>query len=320
MVRKVGLKCNLSDEQRRELEALLDNTMELDVRHGRGVKFSDETDGIEVIFGGVNAEELEALTNLRWVHAGGTGVEGMLTDEMHESDVVITCSRGHSAVQMSEHMIAGMFYLCRDFPAFEASNRAGKWVPENFQMHLVEGSRAVVLGMGGIGQVLARKLAGLGVTVIGVNSTGHHVEPCEGVFTLESVREHLADVDHVFNTLPSTAYTHHAVGREFIAHLKDGAMLYNVGRGATVDQKALLEALDSGKVARAVLDVTTPEPLPSDSPLYKHPHILVTGHKSWLPHNEKKGDAWKLFCENLRLYLESGVENLKSKVDKEMGY
>ncbi len=320
MVRKIGVKRNLSDEQKHELKKLLGDEMELDDRHGWGVEFTQDTEGLEVVFGGVKENELEALKDLRWVHAGGTGVEGMLTETMHNNDVVITCSRGHSAVQMSEHMIAGMFYLCRDFPAFEASNRAGEWVPKNFEMRMVEGSRAVILGLGGIGRVLAKKLAALGVSVIGVNSSGQAVEPCEAVYTLETIHEHLGDVDHVFNTLPSTPYTRKIVGQKFIAKLKDGAMIYNVGRGATVDQKALLAALGSGKLSGVVLDVTTPEPLPADSPLFKHPRILVTGHKSWQPHYENKQNAWKLFCENLRLYLESGVENLKSKVDKERGY
>ncbi|MFW6303719.1 MAG: NAD(P)-dependent oxidoreductase, partial [Candidatus Sumerlaeota bacterium] len=311
MTRKVATMGHISDEQRLVLQEILGEKMLLETFNGRREDILEEPQGIEVVFGGVCKEEFLALGDLRWVHAGGTGVEGMMFDELRESDVVVTCSRGHSAVPMSEHMIAGMFYFTRDFPAFETANRQRQWHPDELFMRRVEGSKAVVLGVGGIGRCLAEKLVALGMEVIGVNSTGEQVEPCSAVYTLETVGDHLSEVEHVFDTFPATPYTRKAINAAFLSKLKRGATVHNVGRGKTIDESALLEALDSGQVFGAVLDVTDPEPPPEDSPLYAHPRVLVTGHSSWRP-KEGDWDPWDLFCRNLERYVESGVENLES--------
>jgi len=287
--------------------------------------FHDDREGLtsrgadaEIVYGRVRPHELPALPHLRWVHATWAGVENLLYPEMVESNVIVTNTRGQCAVSMSEHVLAGLLYLARDLPGHVEADRAGQW-RRDVNARWLRSSRAMVLGAGSIGGVLIPMLTALGVEVVAVNSTGRAVEGAAATMTLRDAHSHLGEIDHVIVLLPATAHTQHVVDRAFLDALKPGASLVNVSRGAVVDENALLEAIDSGQLCGAVLDVTDPEPPDEASPLFSHPRVLLTGHSSGGP-AAPDHEAFNVFTDNLQCYVEGRLDDMRNIVDKRMGY
>jgi phosphoglycerate dehydrogenase-like enzyme len=178
-------------------------------------------------------------------------------------------------IPVAEWVIGVILAMERRLPELLDAQHQGKWIREeswNNPGADLEGKRVLVLGHGGIGRAVASRLAPFGARVTGI---ARHAR--EGVETPEGLSLRLPDADIVVNLLPSTPETQKLVNSSFLALMKPGALLVNAGRGTTVDTDALLEALRSGHV-RAALDVTDPEPLPSDHPLWNAPNVLITPH------------------------------------------
>jgi phosphoglycerate dehydrogenase-like enzyme len=174
-----------------------------------------------------------------------------------------------------------------------------------------------VLGLGDIGGALATRALALGMRVVGVRRGGRAFPGLAATYTPDRLLEALPQADHVALCLPLTSETRAIVGeREFVA-MRPTAYIYNVGRGASIDPDALLRALQSGRIAGAGLDVTSPEPLPDDSPLWDMPNVILTQHVSGdSPYNAHR--ITTIFADNLRRYLAG--EPLQNLVDKARGY
>ena len=306
----------MSDEDRRRVEAVADVTW---------LDFSSDRDGlaerggeVEVVYGNVREHELAALPHLRWVHATWSGIENLLYPAMVGSEVIITNTRGQVALQMSEHAVAGLLHLCRDFPTWVAASRDRQWRADSHAT-LLSGSTVAVLGTGAIAKVLIPKLTALGATVWGVNSDGRPFAGCEACFTLETIRERLGEIDHIVILLASTPATRKVIDGEFLGGLKPGAGVVNLSRGTVLDEAALIEQIDAGHLRGAVLDVTDPEPPAEDSPLFGHPRILLTGHRSWQPPMGNRL-AMEVFIANLKAFAEGRTEAMVNVVDKSRGY
>jgi phosphoglycerate dehydrogenase-like enzyme len=167
----------------------------------------------------------------------------------------------------------------------------------------MEGSRVLLVGLGGIGGVTAKKLAALGAHVAGTSRRDVQVDGVEEVFHPDELAARIGDFDGVVVSLPGTAQTEHLLGPEVLAALKPGAVLVNVGRGTVIDQDALLERLRDGTVGFAALDVTDPEPLPDDSPLWDEPNVLISPHTAALSDLEDELIA-DLFADNVTRFLD----------------
>lgn len=306
----------MDDEQKRLVSACGDGIDLVDCVTDRGALLNRPE--VEILYGHPQKTEYEKLEDLRWVHLLNTGSERMIEWTAKRDRLLITCTRGHSAVQMAEHVIGGLFYLARDFSTIEAANRRGDWRAK-VDMTVLESSCALVLGVGGIGKVVASKLNGLGVKVRGVNYSGQAVAECSDMYTLDSIHDHLCDVNHVINCLPNSEHTWRLIDGAFLDALAPGATLVNISRGSVVDEDALLKAIDSGQIRGAVLDVTWPEPPAEGSALYDHPRVLVTGHLSWKPAIPSM-IGFEIFLANLKRYLDGDVEDFESVVDRARGY
>ncbi len=287
--------------------------------------FSVDRDGLaekgceaEIVYGNVRPFELPALTKLRWVHANWSGIENLLYPEMVERGVVITNTRGQAAGAMSEHIIAGILYWARDMGQYHNSSMKGEWRADT-RIQLLEGSRVLVLGVGAIGRVLIQKLSALGMKVRGVNSDGRAVPGCDETFDAHAVVGYLDDVDFVVSLLPGTRHTRHYLNEKFFKALKEGSTIINASRGTVLHEQDLLSCLESGHLKGAVLDVTDPEPPSEDSPLFRHPKILLTGHQS--PRGTKPASlALDTFLHNLKCYLSGHLGEMRCRVDPQLGY
>jgi phosphoglycerate dehydrogenase-like enzyme len=220
----------------------------------------------------------QQLPGLRVVQSFSAGVDYLLP--LMPPGVVLCSAAGVHDTSVSEWVVAAILAMRRRLPEFGELQRRAEWVrdvaePDDFSNHPIddlEDRTVLVLGYGSIGKALALRLAPFGARVVGV---AQHARP--DAVTADSLPRLLPDADVVVDLLPLTAHTRKFVDAEFFSRMKPGAMFVNAGRGGTVDTDALLAALRSGRI-RAALDVTDPEPLPADHPLWKEPNVLITPH------------------------------------------
>jgi len=264
---------------------------------------------------------LDAAPRIEWLHQRGAGIDRIAGPRLAQSGVVVTNGSGNHAPNIAEHVLGLMLAFARQLPALIRAQQAAQWQPPRAErLFELSGQTLAVVGAGSIGRALGARAAALGLRVLGVRRSTHPAEDAPGfarVVGIEDLDDVLAEADHVAIALPLTEQTRGLFSAARLARLKRGAYLYNVGRGGLVDHAALLEALRSGRLAGAGLDVTDPEPLPADSPLWHEPGVIVTAHSSGnTPHSFERYRA--LLVDNIGRW--SRGEPLRNVVDLRLGY
>lgn len=285
--------------------------------------------GAEIYLGyGLSPELLAAGTEppagrLRWVHSAAAGVGGSLFPEMRRSPVILTNSAGIHAPPMAETVLAMILHFARGLDFAVRAQAERRWDKEPFErketpVREIAGATLGIVGLGGIGCEVAQRAAALGMRVLATRRRPAPAPPGIELLSGENALECLlAASDFLVLTLPETDATRGLIGREELGRLPGGATLINVARGNIVDQEALIEALRSGHLRGAALDVFAREPLPADSPLWELPNVLITPHVSATSRGFWRRET-NLILENFRRYL-SG-KPLRNVVDKEAGY
>jgi phosphoglycerate dehydrogenase-like enzyme len=220
----------------------------------------------------------EQLPGLRLVQSFSAGVDKLLP--LIPPGVILCSAVGVHDTAVSEWVVSVILALRRRLPEFGELQRRAEWVrdlaqPDQFSNHPIDdldGKTVLVLGYGSIGKALALRLTPFGARVVGV---AQHAR--QDAVTREALPRLLPDADVVVDLLPLTPETRKFVDAEFFSQMKPGAIFVNAGRGGTVDTDALLDALRTDRI-RAALDVTDPEPLPADHPLWRAPNVLITPH------------------------------------------
>jgi phosphoglycerate dehydrogenase-like enzyme len=255
-------------------------------------------------------------SSLRWVHAASAGVNHVLTPEVANSDVIVTNSRGVFDEPMAEYVLGLVLALAKDLPTTLTHQRERRW--QHRETERLSDRHVLVAGLGPIGRAIGRKLSAVGMTVTGLGRVARTDDPDLGkVVAMSSLSEVLPEVDYVVLAAPLTDETRGMIDAKALAAMKPTARLVNVGRGPLVVQEDLVEALSSGRIGGAALDVFVDEPLPTSSPLWGLPNVIVSPHMS--------GDVvgWRselvaLFEDNLSRYLDG--RPLRNVVDKTRGY
>lgn len=257
---------------------------------------------------------------LRWVHAvqAGAGAMVLAADlSPHQLErVTVTTSAGVHASSLAEFAVFGMLAGSQDLVRLRRDQEAHVW-PERRATRQLNGATCLIVGAGEIGTAIAYRARALGMRTIGVKRTVEPVEHFDDIVSTDELRERAAEADHLVVTLPGTASTEHLVDADVLAACKPGVHLVNVGRGSVIDETALTDALRSGQVGSAALDVFEREPLDAHSPLWDLPNVIVSPHTAALDDGEEQRVV-DLFCDNLRRYL-AGAE-LRNRVDPAEGY
>lgn len=249
---------------------------------------------------------------LRWVHAASAGVDAVNIPPLVESDVVVTNTRGVLDDAIAEWVLAVMLLFVKDLHGTLSLQQRRDWRHRNTER--LSGRRVLVVGAGSVGRAVTALCRAAGMRVDGVARTPR---PADGTFEsvvgADKLRESLAHAEFVVLCVPLTVETHGMMGEAELAALPHGARLVNVSRGAVVDEDALLDALRSGRLAGAALDVFQQEPLPRDHPFWELPQVIVSPHMA--------GDfvGWEeafseVFLENFRRWQRG--EPLANVVDK----
>lgn len=275
----------------------------------------------EVIFcGTLTVESLNRLPDVRWVQVRSAGVDHLPLEALAERGILLTNGSGAHGIPVAETVLAMMLAFATGLPAFVRAQDRVEWIrpqiaPRRFEL---ENQTLLVIGLGDLGATLVRKARGIGMRVMGCDrSRPDGLAGLSRFVALEDVDTVLGEADHVALCLPLTKETRGFMSGERLAAMKSGSFLYNVGRGDLVDHDALLEALQSGHLAGAGLDVTSPEPLPVDHPLWRMPNVLLTQHIAGAsPFNSRR--VADLFSENLHRYM-NGYP-LLNLVDLRHGY
>ncbi len=259
----------------------------------------------------------EALPKVKWLHSFSAGVDRILTPAVAASDVLLSNSRGVHAVPIAEHIMGLMLTFSRGFYDTFRKQEQHRWEKAEV-LGEIRGSTVLIVGLGEIGNEAARLSAALGARVLAVVRTVRAApDYIERLGTNSDLDAMLPEADYVVITLPQTAETHHLFNAERLVRMKKSAVLINIGRGGLIDEPALVEALRAGTIAGAGLDVTETEPLPSESPLWDLPNVVITPHHSGLSlrYMERATD---LLAKNIAAYLAG--EPLPTQVKKELGY
>ncbi|MEE8673693.1 D-2-hydroxyacid dehydrogenase [Tractidigestivibacter scatoligenes] len=243
----------------------------------------ERVDQADVILGNVEPALIEASPRLQWIQLGSAGYEAYLAPGVLDPSTIVTNGSGAYGPAVAEHSFAMLLSLMKRLPAYRDDQRGHVWTDEGMASSLA-GARVLVLGAGDIGLCFARLCTAVGATCVGVrrhvpsSTSPEHARAFERVVAMDELTQELPKADVVASFLPSSDQTRGLVGAEFLGSMKPGAYLVNAGRGDLIDQAALLAALEEGRIAGAALDVTTPEPLPQDDPLWDAPNLIITPH------------------------------------------
>jgi phosphoglycerate dehydrogenase-like enzyme len=317
----VFLAGRMDEERRAELARAAPNVRVLSgLSPEEALARAEEVHGADARY--ATPEFLAAARELRWLQAMSAGVERYVgvAGLAERPEIVLTNMAGVSGPAIADHVFALLLALTRDLRGALDSARGSRWETTAGPLapSALAGRTLFVVGLGGIGNEVARRARGFGMDVLATRRSGG--APPEWVDELggpQDLERFLARADVVVICLPSTDETRGLFDARVFAAFKPGALLINVGRGAVVDTDALLEALETGRVAGAGLDVTDPEPLPSDHPLWALPQVVITPHCS--ADAELTGERQSaLLLENLRRF--GAGEGLLNVVDRAAGY
>jgi phosphoglycerate dehydrogenase-like enzyme len=243
------------------------------------------------------------LGEVRWIHTLAAGVESLPFDLLRRSDVIVTNSRGLYADALGEFAIAAMLWFAKDLRRLVRNQDERRWQP--YDVERLEGQTAGIIGYGGIGHAVARRAEALGMHVLTTRRRRELGDP--------AIEEVIAESHYVVMCTPLTPSTHGLMSPERIAVMKPEAVFINIGRGGTVDEEALIDALRNHRIRGAALDVFDVEPLPPEHPLWQLDNVLISPHTADHTHDAHTR-AMNFYLENLRRFRAG--ESLENVVDK----
>lgn len=275
--------------------------------------------GAEIlVIGFIDAAEIrfavESATDARWVATHAAGVDHYPIDLLTERGLVLTNGAGVNAPPIAEFAVLCVLSAAKSFPHFLRSSDLHRWPERRPPAQELDGSQALILGYGEIGREIAARLRPFDVQVTAVRR-----QPSEepGVIGPDQWRDRLGSFDWIIVAAALTQQTRHMLGAPEFERLQSSAWVFNVSRGGLIDHSALADALTAGQLGGAYLDVTEPEPLPADHPLWHLPNVVITGHSAGRsPRSQKRYVA--ILLDNLERYARG--EPLHNVVDYAAGY
>lgn len=271
-----------------------------------GKALIDAIEDAEVILGDPPPELLDRARSLRFLQTTWAGIERYLKVYPKEGGYQLCNMSGAYGPAIAEHMMAMALTLFRQFPAYLTQMESGRWESLGSEKPL-EGALALVLGAGDIGTSFAWRLAPFGAAIVGVRRTARPGPACfQQLITLEELDQWLPRADLVACCMPQTPETVGLLGKERLLSMKTDAVLINVGRGTLIDTESLVDVLQLGRLWGVGLDVTDPEPLPPEHPLWRFDRVLITPHVSGIGfgHQPQTSERiWERALKNLEHYL-----------------
>lgn len=272
---------------------------------------SDERGEAETDFSSVDAAVLNGLflyhgieefPNLKFVQLTSAGLDRVPLNEIKARGIKLCNARGVYSIPMAEFAVAGVLEIYKKLNAFYESQKARKWEKQR-DIKELSGSTVAIVGCGSVGTECAKRFKAFGTKIIGVDIVENNDGVYDSFYMLDDINEALAKADIVILTLPLTDKTRGMINRELLDSFRDGAMLVNIARGAVINEGDLTEALKSGKLGAAVLDVFENEPLGENSELWELDNVVITPHNSFVS-DKNNGRLFALCYNNLKQFVE----------------
>ena len=256
---------------------------------------------------------ISAATNMRWLNSIYAGVDGMPLAQLKAQGCVVTNGVGINAITIAEYVVMGMLTVAKGYRDVVRAQERHEWLQDSPGKVELFGSKALLLGYGAIGKLVEERLKAFGVDVTIVRRSA-------GPNTLmpDQWRGQLGEFDWVILAVPATPETDNMIGADELAAMKPSATLINIARGSVVDQDALVAALQAKQIAAGFLDVTTPEPLPADHPLWTLDNAHISMHLSGRAQDKMFVRSAERFFENLDRWHKG--EAVEPQVDLKLGY
>lgn len=258
---------------------------------------------------------LLAGEKLKWVSTIYAGLDHFPVAALAERGTVVTNGVGINTIAVAEYAVMGMLSLAKGFPDVVRAQDKHEWLTASPGTAELYESRALIIGYGAIGQAIGARLRGFGVDVTGAARTAR---TDQGILGAHDWQHRIGEFDWIILATPSTAETASLLGPDHIAAMKCEAYLVNIARGDCVDQDALIDALKARRIAGAFLDVTTPEPLPDDHPLWSLPNVQLSMHLSGRAQQKMFPRSAALFLRNAAAFVAG--QPLENQVDLTLGY
>lgn len=283
-----------------------------------GARFEQNMRDVDVLYAWRFPKEKirKAAPRLRWIHIHGAGVEHLRPFTWMPERVHLTNSRGVHGDRANEYFLMTILMLNNRVPVMVNNQMKRRW--EQVYNTAVGGKTLLVVGVGHMGGGAARYAKKVGLRVLGIRRTGKPHPSVDEMYTPDKLMKLLPRADFVLCAAPLTSATEHLIGRRELRAMKPGAGIVNVGRGGLIDHDALAKALRSGKISGAVLDVVPQEPLPSSSPLWRVPNVIITPHSSSDDEELYTPRSLDLFFENMVRF--AAGRKLHNEVIREIEY
>ncbi|MGL5837388.1 MAG: D-2-hydroxyacid dehydrogenase [Sphingorhabdus sp.] len=259
------------------------------------------------------AAVISAATSMKWLNSIYAGVDGMPLAELKERGTIVTNGTGINAITIAEYVVMGMLAVAKGYRDVVRAQERHEWLLDSPGKVELYGSKALLLGYGAIGKLIEERLKAFNVDITIVRRT-----PGPNSLAPDAWRARLGKFDWVILAVPATPETDNMIGANELAAMKQSAVLINIARGSVVDQDALVKALQDKRIEAAFLDVTTPEPLPADHPLWSLDNAHITMHLSGRAQDKMFVRSAERFLENLERYRKG--ERPEPLVNLDLGY
>ncbi len=277
----------------------------------------------DAYLGEITPEEVRAGKNLKWVGVISAGVEQVLfpkdgTSDLRNSNIVLTNNKIVQGPEIADHALAMLLMLSRNLNVLYQNDKQQVWNPRSFHGIELNGKTALVIGMGGIGMQIAVRANAFGMSVLGVDPEDKPFLPfLKQVVKPDQLNDVLPQADVVFISAPDTPQSHKMMGAQQFGLMKQNSYFIAVSRGGIYDLNGLTKALDEKRLAGAGVDVTDPEPLPKEHPLWKFNNVVITPHIAGRS-DQDMGRMEGTLTENVKRFVEG--KPLIHVVDKQKGY
>lgn len=274
---------------------------------------------VDIIIGKPAPGLLSACKKLKLLQLSSAGTDGYTKEGILPDGALLANATGAYGLAISEHMIGALLCLMKKLDLYRLNQAERNWRDEG-SVPSIYGSKTLIVGLGDIGNEFGIRMKALGSSITGIRrNIGIKPDYVDSMHTMEELHNCLGEADIVAAALPDCADTYHIFDREAFEAMKDGAYFINVGRGNAVDTEALCDALMNGKLAGASVDVTEPEPLPSDHRLWGLPNVLITPHVSGGFHLKATHDRIiEIAARNIGHMVKG--EDFENIVDMKTGY
>lgn len=259
------------------------------------------------------AEVVTAATRLKWLNSIYAGLDFLPLDLLARRGVTVTNGVGINAITIAEYTVLLMLTHAKGYREVVRAQDRHEWLLDSPGKRELHGERVLLLGLGAIGGLVKTRLEAFGMEVVPVRRSGG-----EGALRPGEWREKLGDYDWIVLAVPATPDTRHMIGAAELAAMKPGTVIVNIARGDVIDQDALIAALSEKRIEAALLDVTTPEPLPADHPLWSMPNAQITMHLSGRAQTRMFQRSADRFIENLARW--QAGDPVEPRMDLILGY